>query len=65
MRVNCAGIVLSFAGLLALHAFASSQPENNMGESATATACPDGWEAFGEHCYQMMWDYMMFKGTVA
>jgi hypothetical protein len=64
MRADCAGMVLSFVGLLAL-ASASSQPENNMEESAIAIACPDGWEAFGEHCYQMMWDYMMFKGTVA
>jgi hypothetical protein len=60
MRAHCAGVVLSFVGLLAL-ASASSQPENNMGESATAIACPDGWDAFGEHCYQMIWDYMMFK----
>jgi hypothetical protein len=57
MRAHCTGIVLSFVGLLAL---ASSQHEN-MRESATAIACPDGWEAFGEHCYQMMWDSMMFK----
>jgi hypothetical protein len=60
MRAHCAGVVLSFVGLFAL-AFASSQPENNMGESATAIACPDGWEAFGEHCYQMIWDSLWFK----
>jgi hypothetical protein len=60
MRAHSAGFVFSLVGLFAL-AFASSQPENTMGESATAMACPDGWDAFGEHCYQMIWDYMMFK----
>jgi hypothetical protein len=54
MRAHCAGVVLSLVGLLAL-ASASSQPENNMEENATAMVCPDGWEAFGEHCYQIQY----------